>query len=212
MQLHNKGKTNFTWKTLKKLFSILCSVSGMTDNVQIWNVTISSSQSMFLQPLKHVGVCLYCFPLAWILSIRVLIDSFHHSWPTNSGWLFNLIHSILLNIMFHAPMGRFQLEVIYYFTYFSTVVPSNSCVFLSCRPVHSILLNIMLHAPMGRFQLELIYYFTYFYTVVPSNMKHTNVGWDDDGKIGKILNWILTSLRSIDKLSFPSISIFSFFL
>jgi hypothetical protein len=50
------------------------------------------------------------------------------------------------------------------------------------------LLNIMLHAPMGRFQLELIYYFTYFYTVVPSNMKHTNVGWDDDGKIGKILN------------------------
>ena len=32
--------------------------------------------------------------------------------------------------MFHAPMGRFQLELIYYF---STVVPSNSCVFLSCR-------------------------------------------------------------------------------
>ena len=43
--------------------------------------------------------------------------------------------SILLNIMFHAPMGRFQLEVIYYFfTYFSTVVPSNFCVSLSCRP------------------------------------------------------------------------------
>ena len=36
--------------------------------------------------------------------------------------------------MFHAPMGRFQLELIYNFTYFSTVVPSNSCVFLSCRP------------------------------------------------------------------------------
>ena len=27
-----------------------------------------------------------------------------------------------------------QLELIYYFTYFSIVVPSNSCVFLSCRP------------------------------------------------------------------------------
>ena len=27
--------------------------------------------------------------------------------------------------MFHTPMGRFQLELIYYFTYFSTVVPSN---------------------------------------------------------------------------------------
>ena len=27
--------------------------------------------------------------------------------------------------MFHAPMVRFQLELIYYFTYFSTDVPSN---------------------------------------------------------------------------------------
>ena len=42
--------------------------------------------------------------------------------------------SILLNIMFHAPIGRFQLELMYYFTYFSTVNPSNSCMFLSCRP------------------------------------------------------------------------------
>ena len=39
-----------------------------------------------------------------------------------------------INIMFHAPMGRFLLELIYYFTYFSTFVPSNICVFLSCRP------------------------------------------------------------------------------
>ena len=56
------------------------------------------------------------------------------------------------NIVFHAPMGRlqleliyyfiscfmhrweFQLELIYYFTYFSTVVPSNICVYFSCRP------------------------------------------------------------------------------
>ena len=36
--------------------------------------------------------------------------------------------------MFHVPMGRFQLELIYYFTSFSTVVPSNIYVFLSCRP------------------------------------------------------------------------------
>ena len=28
----------------------------------------------------------------------------------------------LLNIMFHAPMGRFQLESIYYFTYLTTPV------------------------------------------------------------------------------------------
>jgi hypothetical protein len=44
-----------------------------------------------------------------------------------------LTGKILLNVMFHAPMGRFQLELIYYFTYFSTVIPSNICVFLSCR-------------------------------------------------------------------------------
>ena len=31
-----------------------------------------------------------------------------------------LLNSILLNIMFHAPMERFQLELIYYFTYFFT--------------------------------------------------------------------------------------------
>ena len=37
--------------------------------------------------------------------------------------------------MFHGPMRRFQLELIRYFIYFSTVVPSNSCVFLSCRPI-----------------------------------------------------------------------------
>ena len=36
--------------------------------------------------------------------------------------------------MFHALMGRFQLEFVYYFSYFSTVFLSNSCVFLSCRP------------------------------------------------------------------------------
>ena len=36
--------------------------------------------------------------------------------------------------MFLAPMGRFQLDLIYYFTYFSTVVPSNSCMFLSRKP------------------------------------------------------------------------------
>ena len=35
--------------------------------------------------------------------------------------------------MFHAQMGRFQLELVYYFAYFSTVVSSNSCLFLSCR-------------------------------------------------------------------------------
>ena len=31
-------------------------------------------------------------------------------------------------------MRRFPLELVYYFTYFSTVVPPNIRVFLSCRP------------------------------------------------------------------------------
>ena len=31
-------------------------------------------------------------------------------------------------------MGKFQLALIYYFTYFYIVITSNSCVFLSCRP------------------------------------------------------------------------------
>ena len=62
------------------------------------------------------------------------------------------------------------------------------------------LLNIMFDAPMGKFQLELIYYFIYFSTVVPSSRpsqsgehvheipQHETVGWDDSGKIGKIIN------------------------
>ena len=41
---------------------------------------------------------------------------------------------LLLNILFNAPMGRFQLELIYCLPLFSTVVPSNICMFLSCRP------------------------------------------------------------------------------
>ena len=58
---------------------------------------------------------------------------------------FNML--ILLNIMFYAPMGRFQLELIYYFMYFSTVVPSNICVFsgrpfvVNTRPVENVILT-----------------------------------------------------------------------
>ena len=37
--------------------------------------------------------------------------------------------------MFHALMGRFQLELINYFPLFSTVVPSNIRMFLLCRPL-----------------------------------------------------------------------------
>ena len=43
---------------------------------------------------------------------------------------FKLIH---LNIMFFEQMGRFQLELIMFLINFFTVVPFNSCVFLSSR-------------------------------------------------------------------------------
>ena len=36
--------------------------------------------------------------------------------------------------MFHASMGRFQLELYYYITYFSNVFPSN-------RPVENVVLT-----------------------------------------------------------------------
>jgi len=38
------------------------------------------------------------------------------------------IRKYYLNIMFHAHMGRFQLELFIFITYFSTVVLLNSCV------------------------------------------------------------------------------------
>jgi hypothetical protein len=41
----------------------------------------------------------------------------------------------------------------------------------------------MFRAPMGRFQLALIYYLPIF---PPSS--HPTVEWDDDGKIGKIMD------------------------
>ena len=31
--------------------------------------------------------------------------------------LYNLLYTILLNIMFHVPMGRLQLDLIYCFTF-----------------------------------------------------------------------------------------------
>ena len=41
--------------------------------------------------------------------------------------------SILLNIMFDAQMGRFQLELFICIAYFSTVVPLTSCVLFPVR-------------------------------------------------------------------------------
>ena len=83
---------------------------------------------------------------------------------------------ILLNIMFHAPMERFQLELIYSI-YFSIVVPSNICVSLSCRPF---VVNTTFST--GLVGVENIL------TTKCLQERNTNVGWDDGGKIGKIIN------------------------
>ena len=55
-------------------------------------------------------------------------------WCPSFFCLLALTVEILLNIIFHALMERFQLELFIFITYFSTVVPLTNCFFLSCRP------------------------------------------------------------------------------
>ena len=48
--------------------------------------------------------------------------------------LFNLFFSILLNIMFHAQIGKISVRINLLFYLFFTVVPFNTFVFLFYRP------------------------------------------------------------------------------
>ena len=81
------------------------------------------------------------------------------------------------------------IDLIYYFTYFSTVFPSNSCVFLSCRPF---VVNTFLTGLVGETEetstptrpVENVV----LTNEMPTGKKHTTVGWDDGGKIVKIIN------------------------
>ena len=84
----------------------------------------------------HLGYNYLQIFCQWKFTLNVcnyFIFCVSNKWFANYGlsswWMF----LIFLNIMFHAPMGRFQLELIYYFTYFSTAIPFIICVFLSCR-------------------------------------------------------------------------------
>ena len=85
--------------------------------------------------------------------------------------------------MFRAPMGRFQIELINYFTYFSTVVLSNSCGFfpvgISSLIQHFQQVLWVLKSWLG--QLAVV-------NERPTGKKHTTFGWDDGGKIGKIIS------------------------
>ena len=57
--------------------------------------------------------------------IRILRRIFGPKMTENGEWSsfhndeIHFCKSILLNVMFHAPMGRFQLKLFIYFTYFS---------------------------------------------------------------------------------------------
>ena len=74
--------------------------------------------------------------------------------------------------MFHEPMGRFQLELIYYLTYFFTFVPSNTCVILSCRP-------FVVNATFSRPTRPVVCCIN---NEKPTGKKYTSVGWDDGEK------------------------------
>ena len=65
-----------------------------------------------------------------------------------------------------------------YFTYFYTVVPFNSCVFLSCR---SFVVNTT-------FSTGLVGVENVVLTTKGLQERNTTVGWDYGGKIGKIIN------------------------
>ena len=119
--------------------------------------------------------------------------------------------------MFHVPMGRFQLEFIY-FTYFSTAVPSNSFVFFSCRPF---VVNTTFSTGLVGVEVSSVSWQKPTITIISDlnsncqqpkpgvrrnfnthktcwkcinnerhiGKEHTTVVWDDDGgKISKIIN------------------------
>ena len=72
---------------------------------------------------------------------------------------FSLFYSILLNIMFHALTGGFQLELFIFIIYFSTRHPTHKLCFLSCNPfvvnaTFSTGLVILLSPGLGSWQLE----------------------------------------------------------
>ena len=81
----------------------------------------------------------------------------------------------------------FTLELIYYFTNFSTVVPSKSCMFLSCR---HFVVNTFSTGLVGVevSSISWLGQLTGINDERPTGNKHTTVGWDDGGKIGKIIN------------------------
>ena len=87
------------------------------------------------------------------------------------------VASILLNIMFHASIGRFQLEIIYYFIYFLPSSHPFGCVG-SCRPFVNLLTSSAGLVDCRGF------FFRPVWAVVKKLMKGLQeptqlIGWDD---------------------------------
>ena len=79
------------------------------------------------------SVCTYLF----MLSSQVLYQShFHYNKNSNSHSMAYGAQrlTILLNIRFHAPMERFQLELYYFYCHFFHRPPTQKLCYLSCRP------------------------------------------------------------------------------
>ena len=101
---------------------------------------------------------------------------------------FKISVRILLNIMFHAPTGRFQLELINYFTYFS---PSSHPTLVCFFPVGLLLLIQHFQQVLWvlKFLLSPGTHKTCWKCCInnkrPTGKKHTSVGWEDGEKIGK---------------------------
>ena len=83
--------------------------------------------------------------------------------------------------MFHAPMGRFQLELIYYFTSFS---PSSHPKIVCFFPVGlSLLIQHFQHLFwVLKFLLSPGLDIPVENVVLTTGKKHTSVGWDDGEK------------------------------
>ena len=87
--------------------------------------------------------------------------------------------------------NSYSEELIYCFTYFSTVVTSNICVFLSCRPFvvntfSTDLLGVEVTSVSWPGQLSNLntHKARCYNNEMPTEQKHTYIRWDDGGKIG----------------------------
>ena len=88
--------------------------------------------------------------------------------------------------MFHAPMARFQLQLIYFYYLF---LPStfHLIVFLSCRPF---VIN-------ATFSTGFVECRNFFKTQKGLQERKTTIEWDNDGKIGNKNVFVLSTFVAI---------------